>query len=94
MKSKNIPIRKCIGCGARKTKAEFVMVVRSAKCETVKSFRVLNGNEKKEGRSAYICKSMDCLNKARKAKRLEKTFKGKIENIIYETLEKMVSENE
>ena len=93
-KQKNIPVRKCIGCGARKPKDEFIVIVRSPKSEQNKSIKVLGGDDKKEGRGAYICKNPECLKKARKAKRLERTFKGKIESSIYDELEKAVESRE
>lgn len=41
---------------------------------------------KKPGRGAYICKNADCLNKAQKAKRLERAFSTAIEPEIYDVL--------
>ena len=39
-----------------------------------------------KGRGAYICNSVECLEKAIKNKRLEKCFEVKIDNKIYESL--------
>ncbi len=94
MIQKNVPIRKCIVCSARKPKKEFMVIVRPPKNEPNKSIRVLNGDEKKEGRGAYICKNPDCVKKARKTRRLEKIFKGKIEDNIYDALETAVNTHE
>lgn len=41
---------------------------------------------KANGRGAYICNNVECLEKAIKSKRLEKTFEEKIDNEIYENL--------
>ena len=41
---------------------------------------------KANGRGAYICNSVDCLEKAIKLKRLEKKFETKIADEIYEDL--------
>ena len=43
---------------------------------------------KKNGRGAYICRSRECLLKARKNKGLERSFKMSIPNEVYDTLEK------
>ena len=52
-----------------------------------------NGNEinidktgKLEGRGAYICDDIKCLEKVIKSKRLEKVFEMKISEEIYENL--------
>ncbi|MPN50693.1 hypothetical protein SDC9_198325 [bioreactor metagenome] len=42
---------------------------------------------KKNGRGAYICPDIECLNKARKAKRLERAFECQIPQEIYQKLE-------
>lgn len=42
---------------------------------------------KKPGRGAYICRDPQCLQKARKARRLERAFSCKIPDEIYEKLE-------
>ena len=41
---------------------------------------------KMEGRGAYICDDINCLEKAIKTKRLERTFNTKIEDEIYNKL--------
>lgn len=38
------------------------------------------------GRGAYICNNIECLEKAIKTRRIEKTFKMKIDEKIYEDL--------
>ena len=41
---------------------------------------------KKNGRGAYICKNLDCLDKIIKSKRFEKIFERKIDEKIYEDI--------
>ncbi len=91
LKNKSIPIRKCVSCNERKTKEDFIMVVRPPKKESQKIFSLMDGAEKKEGRAAYICKKSNCIKNAIKFKKLEKAFKQKINLEIYENLEKAVS---
>ena len=52
-----------------KPKKELVRIVKSPEGEIS-----LDLTGKKNGRGAYICKSRECLAKARKAKRLEKAL--------------------
>lgn len=95
MKSlKNLPLRTCIGCGKKDEKSKFVMVSRPPKSSPENSLEVSAGKNKNGGRSAYICKNEECLKKARKTRRLEKSFKGKVPSEIYEEIERIIANNE
>lgn len=87
--AKKIPLRQCIGCGEMKSKKEMMRVIKTAEDDIV-----LDVTGKKNGRGAYLCVSMECLKKARKNKGLERSFKTKIPDDIYEKLEKELEENE
>lgn len=78
---KIIPKRTCIGCNSQKEKKELIRIVKN-KDEEIS----IDKTGRAEGRGAYICNNIDCLNKAIKNKKIEKTFKMKIENEIYENL--------
>ena len=41
---------------------------------------------KAAGRGAYICRSTECFDKARKARRFEKAFSCKIDESVYEVM--------
>lgn len=69
MKVKKIPMRMCLGCQEMKPKKELVRVVR-----TPENLIDIDPGGKMSGRGAYICPCEECLNKAIKAKRLEKAF--------------------
>jgi predicted RNA-binding protein YlxR (DUF448 family) len=45
---------------------------------------------KKPGRGAYICKSVLCMDKARKGKKLEKAFETSISEEIYDILKQQL----
>ena len=85
MVTKKIPQRHCVGCGEGKAKKELVRVVRTAQGEILVD---LTG--KKSGRGAYICPKKSCLEKARKAKRLEHAFSCAISPEIYDRLQEEV----
>ena len=72
-------MRTCIGCGTEKPKKELVRVVRDPD-----GHLSVDLTGKKPGRGAYICKSsLDCLAKAKKARRLEKAFSCRIPDEVY-----------
>ncbi|MCR5111128.1 MAG: YlxR family protein [Ruminococcus sp.] len=81
MKQKKIPMRMCLGCNEMKPKMELIRVVRSPEGEISLDFK-----GKAAGRGAYICRSAECLEKARKARRFEKSFSCKIEESVYEVM--------
>lgn len=89
MKQKKIPLRMCAGCGEHKQKKEMVRVVKSPEGEIS-----LDLSGRKPGRGAYICPSLECLQKARKAKRLERTFSCQIPDTIYNAMEKELKNGE
>ncbi|MDY6268686.1 MAG: YlxR family protein [Selenomonadaceae bacterium] len=80
-KVKKIPERLCVGCQERHPKKELIRIVRSPEGE----FSVdLTG--KKSGRGAYICPKAECLEKARKGHRLERSFECAIDAAVYDAL--------
>ena len=85
--NKKIPLRQCVGCGSMKTKKEMMRVLKTAE-EGI----ILDTTGKKNGRGAYLCVSMECLQKARKNKGLERSFKMSIPNEVYDNLEKEFGE--
>ena len=88
MPVKKQPLRKCTGCGESKPKRELVRVVNSPEGELS-----IDLTGKKNGRGAYICPDAECLKKARKAKRLERSFEMQVPDEIYERLEKELCAN-
>jgi predicted RNA-binding protein YlxR (DUF448 family) len=90
MQQKRIPLRMCTGCGEMKPKKELIRVVKNAAGEISLDFV-----GRKPGRGAYLCRDIECFKKARKTKRLERTYSCKIEDEIYDQLEaQIVNENE
>ena len=79
---RSIPMRKCTGCNEMKPKKELVRVVRSPQGEI--SIDLVG---KKPGRGAYICRDKQCLEKAKKAKRLQKAFSCEIPDEVFKEME-------
>ena len=89
MAIRKIPQRKCVGCGTSKDKKELIRVVKNAEGEISVD---LTG--KKNGRGAYICHDAECLKKAKKAGRLEKSFECQISEEIYTRLMQEITADE
>ena len=80
-KVRKIPQRMCTGCGEMKNKRDLIRVVKNKEGEIS-----IDLTGKKPGRGAYICRNIECLNKAVKTKRLERNLEVKIEDSIYDKL--------
>ena len=89
MKTKKIPMRMCLGCGEMKPKRELIRVVKSKEGDIS-----LDLTGRKSGRGAYICKSVECFEKARKARKFERSFSCMISEDIYNSMEGELRENE
>lgn len=85
MKQRHIPQRMCVGCQTMVNKKELIRVVRTPEGEVL-----IDPTGKKSGRGAYICKNMECLEKAIKGKRLEKALETTISPEIYEQLKEQL----
>ncbi len=66
-----------------KTKKEMLRILKTPEDEIV-----IDTTGKKNGRGAYICCQVSCLQKAIKTKGLERSLKTAIPKEIVETLEK------
>lgn len=83
--AKKIPLRKCTGCQAMKSKKEMMRVLRTSEDEII-----LDTTGKKNGRGAYICCSMECYLMAVQNKGLERSLKMKVPQETYESLKKEI----
>ena len=98
MKQKKLPMRKCTGCGEMKEKRELIRVVKAPDVkndngEVIEQGQVsLDLTGKKSGRGAYVCKSTDCFEKARKARRFERSLSCKIPDDVYDSMQKALEE--
>lgn len=81
--AKKLPLRMCTGCGQMKTKKEMIRVLKTPGGEIV-----IDATGKKNGRGAYICSNVACLQKAVKSKGLERSLKVSIPEELVEKLEK------
>lgn len=82
-KEKKIPKRLCVACREMREKGELVRIAKS-KDGAIS----LDLTGKLPGRGAYICRSVDCLARARKTRALERAFASEISDAVYESLAK------
>ena len=78
---KRQPQRTCMGCNEKKDKKDLIRIVKNKQNEIN-----IDRTGKLEGRGAYICDNIECLEKAIKTKRIERVFEQKISDEIYEKL--------
>ena len=88
-KVRKIPQRQCVGCREMFPKKELMRVVKSP--ENVISFDRVG---KVPGRGAYICRRVECLNKAMKIKALERQLECRIDQTVFEQLAGELAEEE
>ena len=86
-KVRKIPVRQCMGCNEHKPKLELLRVVRSPENEVSLDF-----TGKKSGRGAYICRSVKCLQRARKSRRLDRVLECEIPDSVYDAMEQELND--
>jgi predicted RNA-binding protein YlxR (DUF448 family) len=86
---RKIPLRQCTGCNEMKNKKEMIRVIKTPENEIV-----IDVTGKKNGRGAYLCFCLECLEKAIKNKGLERSLKTSIPKEVYEELKKELSDLE
>ncbi len=82
---KNIPQRTCTVCRTQKNKNELLRIVKN-KENIIK----VDEKGKEPGRGAYICLNMECFEKAKKTKKLEKALDIKIDDEIYDEIKNII----
>ena len=86
-KVRKIPVRQCMGCNEHKPKLELLRVVKSPENEVSLDF-----TGKKSGRGAYICRSVKCLQRARKSRRLDRVLECEIPDSVYDAMEQELND--
>ena len=82
-KKRKIPERQCLGCNRHAPKAELLRVVRDPDGNVSLDF-----SGRKAGRGAYICRSVECLRRARKNRRIAGNLKCEIPELVYDEMER------
>lgn len=80
MLSKKQPTRTCIACRAQNDKKNLLRIVKND--NEIK----LDISGKLNGRGAYICNSLECVEKCIKTKALNRTFQTNVSPEVYSKL--------
>lgn len=83
--NKKEPLRMCIACREMKSKKELLRVVKNKEGQIF-----IDKTGKANGRGAYICKDLTCLEKLKKQKILNKAFKMMIDDQVYEEIKGVI----
>lgn len=75
--------RRCISCRKLAPRNEFWRVVR---CDRSRGIAIDLGVSRLQGRSAYLCQTLDCWQAAQKKNRLSRSLKVPVRDDIYQQL--------
>lgn len=87
MKTKKVPMRRCVGCREMKEKRQLLRIVKNNEGEIF-----VDPTGKKNGRGAYICRDMGCYEKARKTGALSREFSCEIPENVYNEISSQLEE--
>ena len=86
--AKKIPLRKCVATQEIVAKKDLIRVVKNKEGDVF-----VDATLKANGRGAYLKKSSEAIEKAKKTKALERALEVKIDEKIYEDLFKAINES-
>ncbi|WP_409253739.1 RNase P modulator RnpM [Bacillus sp. SCS-153A] len=82
---KKIPLRKCLATGEMKPKKEMIRIVRSKEGDVS-----IDQTGKKSGRGAYLSKTKDAIQTAKKKNAIANQLQAKVDDSIYDELLSLV----
>lgn len=88
-KPKKIPLRKCVATNEQHPKKEMFRVVRTPEGNVV-----VDLTSKANGRGAYLSKSVEAIDLAKKKKILERHLEVAVPESVYEELYQLVKGND
>ena len=80
--------RKCMACNTKKNKYDLIRIVKNSKGEIS-----LDKTGKQNGRGAYICNNIECLERVIKTSRITKILRCNIDKKIYEDIRGVIIDN-
>ncbi len=81
--------RRCMACNTKKNKYDLIRIVRNKKGEIL-----VDKTGKLNGRGAYICNNIECLEKVIKTNRISRVLKSDTDQKIYENIRGVIIGNE
>lgn len=88
MNNKKIPLRKCVSTGEILPKKELLRIVRTPEGNVL-----VDLTSKLNGHGAYLKRSIEALNKAKKSNCLKKALECEIPESLYLDIQKVIEEN-
>jgi len=88
-KKRKIPARMCIACRENKEKRELIRVIRIDE-QTLQ----VDETGKANGRGAYICPSLECLEKAKKTRAFKRALDVDMSDDLYNALKRVILRRE
>lgn len=85
MKTKKIPVRLCVACRQPKAKKEMLRIVKAPE-----GMLKYDATGKAQGRGAYICPEVECLDKAKKTKALERALDYALTEDLYNEVKRVI----
>lgn len=85
MKTKKIPVRLCVACRQPKPKKQLLRIVKSPE-----GMLKLDPTGKAQGRGAYICPELACLEKAKKTKALERALDYPLTEELFSEIKRVI----
>ena len=82
---KKIPMRMCVACREMKPKKDLIRIVRTPEGPVEAD---LTG--KRNGRGAYLCKNMECLEKAVKIRALDRALEVKLDGEALDSIREII----
>lgn len=89
MKQKKVPVRMCVACRQGKPKKELIRIVRNKEGGVGVD---LTG--KAQGRGAYLCPSVDCLEKAVKSRALQRALECELTEEMASEIKRVILRRE
>lgn len=86
LKNTKVSLRMCMACKEKKQKEQLIRVVKQKN-----GVIFIDKTGKVDGRGSYVCNSLECLELLRKKRGLERSFRCKVDDLIYDDLEKELS---
>ena len=81
--------RRCMACNTKKNKYDLIRIVKNKKGEIL-----VDKTGKLNGRGAYICNNIECLEKVIKTNRISRVLKSDTDQKIYENIRGVIIDNE
>jgi predicted RNA-binding protein YlxR (DUF448 family) len=80
-------LRKCVGCGEERPKAELLRVVRASDGAVS-----IDASGKAQGRGAYVCADFECVRRAMKKNAFARALRHPIGGEIYARIEELCAD--